>query len=84
MGQPPLHSPTLADVSLRNWVILGTPHVAASQRRRLGELGLRAGSRVYLLLDAVGGGRVVVVDQGRVALDRATCRRIPVTVEATA
>jgi hypothetical protein len=84
MGQPPLRSRTLADVSLRNWVVLGTPDVAASQLRRLAELGLRAGSRVYLLLDAVGGGRVLVVDQGRVALDRATCRRIPVTVETPA
>jgi hypothetical protein len=42
---------------------------------------------VYVVLDTVGGGRVIAVaavnalDHGRVALDRATCRRIPVDVE---
>lgn len=73
---------SLAEISLDSWVILGAPDLAASHTRRLAELGLRAGSRVRVLFDAVGGGKVVAVAEGRVALDHATCRHIPVTVEA--
>ncbi len=94
MERPPSKTPegrrSLADIPLRKWVILGSPELAASHARRLAELGLRAGSRVCVLVEAVGGGRVVAVggvggvgavEQGRVALDRSTCRRLPVRVE---
>lgn len=79
--------PTLADIAQCSRAVLGVPRLNAKQSRRLAELGLRAGTRVYVVLDTVGGGRVIAVaavnalDHGRVALDRATCRRIPVDVE---
>ncbi len=72
---------SLAEISLGSWVILGAPDLAAAHTRRLAELGLRVGSRVHVLFNAVGGGKVVVVEHGRVALDHATCRRIPVTTQ---
>lgn len=82
MSQPALRYSTLAEIPLRRWAILGAPALGSAHVRRLAELGLRSGSRVLVLHNAVGGGRVVAVDQGRVALDHATCCRIPVTVAA--
>lgn len=81
MRQTACGGPTLAEISLQTWVIVGPPDLAASHTRRLAELGLRVGSRVRVLFDAVGGGKVIAVEHGRVALDQATCRRIPVTLE---
>lgn len=80
MSKPARGGPSLAEISLDSWVILGPPDLAASHIRRLAELGLRAGTRVRVLFDTVGGGRVIAVAEGRMALDGATCRRIPVTV----
>ncbi len=79
MHGAPTGQATLADVSQRCWAILGVPEVTATHARRLAELGLRAGARVRVLLDTVGGGRVVAIGAGRIALDGATCRRIPVS-----
>jgi Fe2+ transport system protein FeoA len=46
--------------------------------RRLAELGVRAGRTVTPLHGTSGGGRVVAVDDTRVALARAVLRRIEV------
>ena len=69
---------SLADISQQRWAILGDPALSAPHTRRLAELGLRAGARVFVLRKTVGGGRVIALEHGRVALDHATCRRIPV------
>jgi Fe2+ transport system protein FeoA len=71
--------PTLDDVPPRSSVILGQPHLGLGHTRRLAELGLRAGARVRVVLRTAGGGRVIAVDESRIALDRQTLRRIPVT-----
>ena len=59
-------------------VVLGRPDLPPARPRRLAELGLRAGAQVTVLHRTAGGGRVVAVDDARVALDRATLRAIPV------
>jgi hypothetical protein len=80
---------SLADISLHSWAILGAPDVTAARARRFAEVGLRAGTRVFVLLDTVGGGRVISVgdrdglEQSRIALDRNTLRRLPATATST-
>ncbi len=46
--------------------------------RRLAELGVRAGRTITPLHSTSGGGRVVAVDDTRVALAKAVLRRIEV------
>ncbi len=46
--------------------------------RRLAELGVRAGRTVTALHGTSGGGRVVAIDDTRVALARTVLRRIEV------
>lgn len=50
-------------------------------RLRLAELGLRPGESVAVSHRTSGGGRVVSVDHGRIALDKATLQTIAVTVQ---
>jgi Fe2+ transport system protein FeoA len=50
-----------------------------SLARRLAELGVRPGRTVTALHATSGGGRVVAVDDTRVALARTVLRRIEVT-----
>jgi ferrous iron transport protein A len=57
---------------------VGIPSLAAHQTRRLAELGLRAGVEVVILHRTAGRGRVLAVGDIRIALDRATLRRLPV------
>ena len=69
---------TLGEVPVRSRVVLDTPHLEAAQTRRLAELGLRAGSEVTVLHRTAGGGRVIAVDDIRIAVDRGTLRGLPV------
>jgi Fe2+ transport system protein FeoA len=78
MRRSPNGRQSLADISQQRWAILGDPTLSARHTRRLAELGVRAGAPVFVLLKTVGGGRVIALQHGRVALDHATCRRIPV------
>lgn len=52
--------------------------------RRLRELGLAAGHVVHVTHRAAFGGRVVMVESDRFALDRATARRLEVEPVETA
>ena len=59
-------------------VVLGRPDLPPDRARRLAELGLRAGARVVPLHRTAGGGRLVAVDDTRIALDKGTLRAFPV------
>lgn len=69
---------TLAGVPVSARVTLEAPRLDAARIRRLAELGLRAGAEVVVLHRTAGGGRVVAVDDARIALDRATLQAMPV------
>ena len=69
---------TLAAVPMRTPVMLGSPRLDAARTRRLAELGLRAGAEVVVLHRTPGGGRVVAVEDSRIAIDRTTLRALPV------
>lgn len=47
---------------------------------RLAELGLRPGARVRPTHAAAAGARVVALGADRIALDRATCDRVQITL----
>ena len=47
-------------------------------RRRLAELGIRAGEQVRVLHRTAGGGRVLAVADTRIALSRAVLRGVEV------
>lgn len=59
-------------------VILGIPGLDTARTRRLAELGLRPGVEVVVLFRTAGGGRVLAVDDARLAVDRATLEALPV------
>ncbi len=73
---------TLGDADDDEVVVLAAPRLEPARARRLAELGLRAGARVRVLHRSAGGGRILAVDDARIAVDRATLRRIPVRPEA--
>jgi len=56
---------------------LAAPLLPAGRARRVAELGLRAGCRVTVLLRTAGGGRVIAVEDARIAVDAETLRRLP-------
>lgn len=70
---------TLGTVDVNIGVTLAAPRLHGAVARRLYELGLRPGTEVVVLHRTAGGGRVVLVDGARVALDGATLRALPVT-----
>ena len=45
-------------------------------RRRLAELGIRAGQRIEVAQRGVGGSRIVAVGGARIAIDHATAARL--------
>ena len=53
--------------------------LSADAAFRLGEMGLRVGTTARVTHRAAFGGRVVAVDQARLALDEGTARSIHVT-----
>lgn len=71
---------TLDAVPSGTTVVLARPTVPAARERRLAELGLRSGERVTVLHRVAGGGRLVAVDDARIALGRALLRAFPVTL----
>ena len=70
---------TLAHHPVGSTVVLGLPDLAAATTRRLGELGLRAGTEVVILHRTAGLGRVIAAGDTRIALDRATLDAWPAT-----
>ncbi|HEU4676783.1 MAG TPA: ferrous iron transport protein A [Motilibacteraceae bacterium] len=72
---------TLADVPVGGRATLTQPLAPAGLSRRLAELGLRRGRSVEVLQRTSGGGRVVGVDHGRIALDRRTLAALPVLLD---
>ncbi len=71
---------TLQSVPTRRPVRLTLVDLPLVARRRLAELGLRAGATVEVVHRTAGGGRVVAVAGSRIALDRATAHGIQVLV----
>ncbi|GAA6527334.1 FeoA family protein [Intrasporangium sp. DVR] len=74
--------PTLARHPLGSTVVLAAPRLEAATTRRLGELGLRAGTEVVILHRTAGRGRVIATGTTRIALDRATLDAWPVQVKS--
>lgn len=79
-NQPPpgARESRLAQQPLGSRVVLGPPLLATATTRRLGELGLRAGTEVVILHRTAGRGRVIATGDTRIALDRATLEAWPV------
>lgn len=73
---------TLAVAPLDIPLILTGIHPDDTTARRLASLGLRRGSRVQLLQRLAGGGRIVSVSGGRVAVGAAVLQKLPVEVAA--
>lgn len=63
-------SVTLDRAPLGTPLVLLSTHPDGATARRLASLGLRRGVRVTLMLPLAGGGRVVNVGGGRVAVSR--------------
>lgn len=72
---------TLDAVPAGTSVVLSRPTVPAGRERRLAELGLRSGERVTVLHRVAGGGRLLAVDDARIALGPALLRAFPVSVQ---
>ena len=71
-------SRTVFDLAPGESAVLGTPDVPVERRRRMAELGLRPGEPVRMLRRAVGGARVVQIDEIRIAVDAGTARSWPI------
>jgi ferrous iron transport protein A len=74
----PPEASTLAGLTVGSRGTMGAPLLDSTRNRRLAELGLRAGVDVVVLCRTAGGGRVIAVGDGRIALDRATLLGLPV------
>jgi Fe2+ transport system protein FeoA len=72
---------TVRDLRAGESAVLGHPRVDEAQRRRLAEMGLRAGEDITLAQRGVGGARVVAVQGSRIALDSATAGLLPLAEE---
>ncbi|WP_186382328.1 FeoA family protein [Amycolatopsis rhizosphaerae] len=68
---------TLAALPVGSRAVIETPLLDRARVRRLAELGLRAGTEVLVLHRTAGGGRVIAVQDARIALDRSTLRALP-------
>lgn len=60
---------TLDRAPLGAGLLLTTTHPDPGVARRLASLGLRRGARVSLVQKLAGGGRIVSVNGGRIAVD---------------
>lgn len=63
--------------------VLGDPDNQATVRR-LSELGVRRGALVTAVQKTPGGGRVLAIGDGRLALDKATLRALHICPTAEA
>jgi Fe2+ transport system protein FeoA len=68
----------LAAAQVGGTVTLGEVDLPTTERRRLAEFGLQPGAVVTVVARTTGGGRLVGVGTGRVALDRRTSGRLGV------
>jgi len=59
-------------------VTLTAVGLAAAERLRLAELGLRAGAVITVLARTAGGGRLLGIGTSRIAVDRATAQLLAV------
>ncbi|CAM3938424.1 MULTISPECIES: FeoA family protein [Helcobacillus] len=75
---------TLLSAPLFCELVLAAAHPDPGLRLRLGEMGLRPGSRLRVVQRTVGGGRVIEVASTRIALDRRTCRALAAAESAHA
>ncbi len=67
------HAPLLVEVQVTD-----AATAPAALRRRLAEMGLRAGARVRTMQKTAGGGRIVDVAGARIALGRDVLAQIGV------
>jgi ferrous iron transport protein A len=67
---------SLADLDVGARATVTSLDLGPMLRRRLAELGVRPGAEITVLHRTSGGGRVVAVQDGRIALDRATVSRL--------
>jgi Fe2+ transport system protein FeoA len=72
---------TLADVRIgESAVLVAGQALEARRARHLVELGLRPGVTVCVMMRTAGGGRILGVDNLRIAVDRHILGKIPVTL----
>lgn len=76
LSRPPRGNLSAQPIGQR--VILGVPGLDTARTRRLAELGLRPGAEVAVLFRTAGGGRVLAVEDARIAIDRVTLEALPV------
>lgn len=79
-GVPAAGAQPLGSVAVGVEATLVGLDLADATRLRLSELGLRPGAVVRVLNRTPGGGRVVGLGAGRVAVDRATAGAVTVSV----
>ncbi|WP_206079897.1 FeoA family protein [Propioniciclava coleopterorum] len=72
----------LAGAPMDTPLLLTGVHPDHTTARRLASLGLRRGSRIELVQRLAGGGRIVSVAGGRVAVDAAVLRELSAEVAA--
>ncbi len=74
---------TLAEVQVGAAVVIAGRHrMEPRLGRRLAELGLRPGAAVRVLMRTPGDGRVIAIDQARIALGRDLLRQVAVRLQA--
>lgn len=69
---------TLDNAPIGTTVVVAAAQLSAPRTRRLAELGLRPGATVHVLRRTAGGGRILALQQARIAVDRWVLRRLAV------
>ena len=65
-------------------VVTGPVEAAPSARRRLAELGVREGAHIVIQGRTAGGGAILAVGDGRIAVSGRLLTAIPTAPQATA
>ena len=78
----PNNPATVRDLRVGERGVLAEPTLPDHRRRRLAELGLRAGETVTLVQRAVGGARILAVGESRIALDARLSAQLPLIGES--
>ncbi|MDO8363085.1 MAG: FeoA family protein [Actinomycetota bacterium] len=68
---------------LRGEVVVEHVDAPAALQRRLAELGVRPGAVIHVLRQVAGGGVIVAIGDSRLAIDRATLRRLTLRPTST-
>ncbi len=78
MHDVPAGTLLLSDLPMGVTADVCSVEAAPAMKRRLAELGIRAGVQLSCTQRCAGGGRVVTIGRSRLALDRAALRSVVV------